>query len=158
MQSESLHQGLSFRQSRSKLSFTFALTAMATLVLAFCGFVAAHFPGLWAYMGVSLFAPLSLALAVVAFKAGEALRRPSLLSTDENGIAFTSPRGTQFYRWQAIAGVLVFSPASRSRSPGIELKEAVNGRRFVSFGRHWEESAEEITEALKAAQDAALSG
>jgi len=141
-----------FRQSRLKLAVVFAFTAAAALLLAFFAFLSAYFPGLWAYLGISLFAPLALACAVAAVKNAIAFLHPAGLSADEAGIIFKTAQREQNYSWDAIEDIIVFSPTSRFRSPGLELKEASNGRRFHSFGRNWEKSAEEITEKLRAAK------
>lgn len=140
-----------FRQSRMKLAIALVLTGLAALVLGFFGFVTAYLPGLWAYLGVSLFAPLALACALTAVKTAVFLSKPSSLHIDDSGVVWTNARQTRRFGWDAIAAPHIFSPMSRFRSPGVELKEAVNGRRFISFGRFWETSAEEIVEALEKA-------
>lgn len=141
-----------FHQSRPKLALVFALTVAAGLVLAFFAFISAYFPGLWAYLGISSFAPLALACAVAAVKNAIALLHPAELRAGETGISFKTAQRELHFPWDAIEGIIVFSPTSRFRSPGLELKEAVNGRRFHSFGRNWEKSAEEIVEKLQAAK------
>ncbi|GAA0530946.1 hypothetical protein FHS83_002616 [Rhizomicrobium palustre] len=141
----------SFRQSPTKLGFVIATAVFAALLLGASGLLCAYLPGLWSTLGVSLFAPLALAAVVVAVKAGQSLSRPAKLEADETGLSFTqagSDTARRFF-WREIAGVIVFSPTSRFRSPGLELKEPVNGRRFVSFGRFWQASPEEIVEALE---------
>lgn len=142
---------MTFRQSRFKLAVVFALTAIAALVMAFFGFVSAFFPGLWAAMGLGIFAPMSLALAIAAWRNGHALAQPASIIADDRGVSFQTRQGSTLYAWDQIADFTVFSPTSRLRSPGLELKEAVNGRRFISFGRNWEKLPEEITQYLHAA-------
>jgi len=80
-----------FRQSRPKLAFVTALFAAWTLVLAFMGFVCAYAPGLWPYLGLSLFAPLTIAFAVAAalIIAG-CSRRNNLLLGRVDGAASTA--------------------------------------------------------------------
>lgn len=141
-----------FRQSRLKLTIHTTAIAAWTVVLGFMAFVSAHAAGLWPYLALSLFAPLAIAGAVAAVAGALGLARPATLSADADGVAFRTWRGARTIAWQDIAAFHVLSPTSALRSPGCELKQGV--RKFVSFGRNWEKSAEEIVEALGEAEEA----
>ncbi len=135
-----------FRQSRPKLAFVTALFAAWTLVLAFMGFVCAYAPGLWPYLGLSLFAPLTLAFAVATGATAMSLHAPATLTADADGVVFKTWRHEQHITWTNIAEFIVLPPTSALRSPACELKEGP--RKFVSFGRNWEKTAEEIVAGL----------
>lgn len=142
---------ITFRQSRVKLALKLVLTGGLALALGFAGFVVMHFPGFWAPLGLAIFVPLALAVAVSAVFTGLALANPAVISAGPNSVSVATHRGKREIAWQDIAQFCVFSPASRFRSPGLELKAPVNGRRFVSFGRHWQAEPETIVNALQQA-------
>jgi hypothetical protein len=137
------------RQSRPKLTLLLVLFTALTLVLAFITFVSAYLPDLWSYLGVVLFAPVGIASAIAAAASGMSLAQPGTLTLDETGICHRTFRHERRYAWNDIAEFIVFAPTSRLRSPGCRLADGVAGRRFVSFGRSWEKTAEEIVEVLK---------
>ncbi len=140
------------RQSRAKLALLLAATAMAAIVLALFAALSTALSGLWAFVCVALFAPLALACAVVALKAALMWRSPAVLIFDATGIVFTRAGRTESFAWDEIEGFEVLAPATRSRAACLVLKEPRRGRRFISFGRFWEQSAEDIVEAAQAAQ------
>jgi hypothetical protein len=135
-----------FRQSATKLALLTALFAAWTLVFGFFAVVTAFMDGLWPYLGLSFFAPLAIAGAVAGVSSGLGLAHPATLTADEGGIVFRTYRHERRIAWSAVADFIVFSPTSRLRSPGCELKEGAP--KFVSFGRNWEKTPEEIVEAL----------
>jgi hypothetical protein len=137
---------IQFRQSRAKLVFLFVVLTILTVVLAFMGFVSAYLPGLWCYLGLTLFAPVGLASAVAAVAAGMGLAKPATLTADASGVCFCTRRGEKRWRWEEIEAFEVFSSTGRLRSPGMKLRQGT--LKFVSFGRCWEKSAEEIVGAL----------
>ena len=144
---------MTFRQSRRKLALVAVSAVVAALLLSVFTFLSTYFPGLWAYMGASLFAPLALAAAVTAVRAAMALAHPAILTTDAQGLLHVTGGRRLYFAWSEIEAFTVFSPTARFRSPGMELKTPVNGRRFISFGRNWEKSAEEIVEAIRQERD-----
>jgi hypothetical protein len=135
---------LVIQQSRLKLAVVTALSGALTVVLAFLTFVSAYLPDLWSYLGVSLFAPVGIACGVVALWNALALVRPGTLSADARGITHRSWRSERAIAWEDVERFIVFSPTSKLRSPGCELKSG----RFVSFGRNWEKTAEVVVEVL----------
>lgn len=137
------------RQSRPKLALLFVLFSALTLVLAFMTFVSVYLPDLWSYLGVVLFAPVGIASAIAAASSGLSLAQPGTLTADENGICHRTFRHERRYPWSDVAEFIVFAPTSRLRSPGCRLADGVAGRKFVSFGRSWEKTAEEIVEVMK---------
>ena len=136
-------------QSRPKLALLFVLFTALAVVLAFMTFVSAYLPDLWAYLGVTLFAPVALASVLAAASSGLSLAQPGTLTADANGVCHRTFRHARRYAWNDIAEFIVFAPTSRLRSPGCRLAEHVAGRHFVSFGRSWEKTPEEIVEVLK---------
>jgi hypothetical protein len=137
------------RQSRPKLALLFVLFSAFTVVLAFMTFVSVYLPDLWAYLGVAFFAPVGIASAIAAASSGLSLAQPGTLTADESGLCHRSFRHERRYPWADIAEFIVFAPTSRLRSPGCRLVDGVPGRRFVSFGRSWEKTPEEIVEEMK---------
>lgn len=140
------------RQSRAKLTLLFVLFSALALVLAFMTFVSVYLPDLWSYLGVAFFAPVGIASAIAAASSGMSLAQPGTLTLDESGICHRTFRHERRYAWSDIAEFIVFAPTSRLRSPGCRLADGVAGRRFVSFGRSWEKTAEEIVEVMKGAK------
>lgn len=136
---------MSIQQSRLKLFVVAALAAALTLVLAFLAFVSAYLPSLWSFIGLSLFAPVGLALAVVAGSSALALAQPGTLTADGREIVHRTWRGARRIAWEDVEDVFVLTPENRLRSPGVRLK---NGR-VVSFGRCWEKTAEEVVEGMR---------
>lgn len=143
-----------FQQSRSKLALLFAGAAIAALVLAFFAAVSTYLTGLWAFVCVALFAPLALACAVVAMKAALMVQTPAILTLDATGVVFSRASIPQNFAWDEIATFEVLASGSRSRAACLVLKEPRAGRRYISLGRFWEQSAEEIVEALSDAKAA----
>ena len=141
-----------FRQSRTKLATMTALFAAWALVFGFFAVVTALLDGLWPYLGLSFFTPLALACIVGAASTALHLANPATLTADEDGVVFRTHRSARRIAWSEVADFIVFSPTSRLRSPGCELKDGA--RKFVSFGRNWEKTAEEIVEALNVVKDA----
>jgi len=65
---------------------------------------------------------------------------------DADGLVFKTWRHEQRIAWNNIADFIVLPPTSALRSPACELK--AGARKFVSFGRNWEKTAEEIVAGL----------
>jgi hypothetical protein len=139
-----------FRQSRTKLAALTALFAAWALVFGFFAVITALQGGLWPYVGLSFFTPLALACIVGAVSTALHLANPATLTADDHCVVFRTHRSERRIAWSEIADFIIFSPTSRLRSPGCELKEGA--RKFVSFGRNWEKTAEEIVEALEEAR------
>lgn len=135
-----------FRQSRPKLALTTMLFGAWTIIVGFMGYVSAHADGLWPYLAVSLFVPLALAGAIAAVNAAMSWWHPATLTATETGLTYKTWRAGRRFAWRDVESVLVLSPEARLRSPGVQLKHGA--RRFVSFGRNWEQTAEEIVEGL----------
>lgn len=140
-------------QSRVKLAVLVAATTIAAIVLALFAAVSTAATGLWAFVLVALFAPLALACAVVAMKAALMWHTPALLTIDATGVVLTRASIPHSFAWDEIAGVEVLSPGNRSRAACLVLKEPRNGRRYISIGRFWEQSADEIVEAVAEAME-----
>lgn len=139
---------IQFRQSRTKLTLLTVLFAGWAVAFGFCAVISAYLDGLWPYLSLSLLLPLALAGAFAAVMSGLSWIAPATITAGENGMVFASWRGEQRFAWDRVAEFTVFSPASRLRSPGVELKDGTP--KFVSFGRNWEQSAEEIVAKLEA--------
>ncbi len=135
------------QQSRLKLAVIAVVAGALTVVLAFLAFISAYLPRVWSALGLSLFAPVGIATGVVAVMQALAFARPGTLTADEHGLVHRTWRGERRIAWAEVEGFTVFSPTSRLRSPGVELKSGP--RRFVSFGRCWEKTAEEVVEEIK---------
>lgn len=139
-----------FSQSRTKLALVAVIFAAWTLVVGLFAVISAYLDGLWPYLGLSLFAPLALAGAVVAIMTARSWMAPATLKADLSGFSLITWRGEQRLGWDAVESFIVFSPTSRLRSPGCVLK--AGAKRYISFGRNWNVSAEEIVEALEEAR------
>ncbi len=142
------------QQSRSKLALLTAATTMAAIALALFAALSTYLTGLWAFVCVALFAPLALACAVVAMKAAMMVQTPAILTLDATGVVFTRASIPQIFAWDEIASFEVLAAGNRSRAACLVLKEPRGGRRYISLGRFWEQSAEEIVEALTEAKAA----
>jgi hypothetical protein len=142
------------QQSRAKLALLVAATTIAAIVLALFAAISTAATGLWAFVLIALFAPLALACAVVAMKAALMWQTPAILTLDATGIVFTRAGIPQSFAWDEIANAEVLAPGSRSRAACLVLKEPRNGRRYISIGRFWEQSADEIVEAVTEAKAA----
>lgn len=139
-----------FTQSRAKLALLAAVFTAWTMVVGVIALISAYLDGLWPYLGLSLFAPLALAGAVVAVMSVRSWMTPATLKADHSGFSLSTWRGEQRLAWGEVESFIVFSPTSRLRSPGCALK--AGPRKFISFGRNWNASAEEIVEALENAR------
>ena len=144
-----------FQQSRRKLALLAAGATMAAVVLALFAAVSTYLTGLWAFVCVALFAPLALACAVVAMKAALMVQTPASLTIDATGVVFTRASIPHSFAWDEIASFEVLAAGSRSRAACLVLNEPRAGRRYISLGRFWEQSAEEIVEALTEAKSGA---
>ncbi len=138
-------------QSPLKLAVLIVLLAALTIVLAFVTLISSYLPHLWSYLSISLFVPVGIASAVAMIVNGMSLLRPGTLTIDETGVIFRNWRHERRYTWNEVEAFIVFSPQSRLRSPGCLLKSGT--RRYVSFGRNWEKTAEEIVEMLNGAKE-----
>jgi hypothetical protein len=137
-----------FRQSRIKLAALTALFAAWTIMLAFMAFVTAYLDGLWPYVGLSALTPLAIAFAVAAFASAMSFAHPATLTLDGDTLTFTTWRRAETIALTDIAAFHVIPPNTRMRSPACQKK--TGPRTFVSFGRNWEKTPEEIVEALEA--------
>ncbi len=133
------------QQSRLKLAVIALAAGALTVVLAFLAFLSAYLPGLWSALGLSLFAPVGIAMAVVAVSHALAWARPGTLTADEHSIVFRTWRSARRIAWDDVEEIFVLTPENRLRSPGVRLKSG----RVVSFGRCWEKTAEEVVEGLR---------
>jgi len=138
---------LRYRQNRLKLALVFVLAAGMAVALAFAAFVTAFMDGIWAYVGVATFAPLSLAVAVAAAASAMQVLKPATLTADEHGVVYVSASRERRIGWNEIERFIVFTPDKRLRSLGCELKSGP--RKFVSFGRCWDLTAEEMAATLE---------
>lgn len=143
---------LVIHQSRVKLAIVAALFGALTLLMAFMTFVSAFLPQLWTYLGISFFGPVGIACAIAAAASAMSLAKPATLTADDRDLVFRTWRSEQRIAWEDVEDFLVFSPGSRLRSPGVQLKSGA--RKFVSFGRNWEKSAEEVVEEMRGFQTA----
>ncbi len=139
-------------QSRLKLAVLFVLFAALSVVLAFLTFTRGFIPHVGAYPGVSRCAPGGIAPAIAAGAGGMSLWQPGTLTADDRGVVYRNWRHERRIAWNDVAEFVVFAPGSRLRSPGLQLKDNVAGRKFVSFGRNWEKTPEEIVEGLRQAR------
>jgi hypothetical protein len=136
-----------FRQSRLKLFAVTALFAAWTVAFAFMAFVSAYMNGLWPYVGLSALTPLAIAFAVATFMNAMSLATPATLTLDNETLVFKTWRHTEAIARADIADFMVIPPTAALRSPACEKK--TGPRKFVSFGRWWEKTPEEIVVALK---------
>jgi hypothetical protein len=136
-----------FRQSRLKLIAATVLFAAWDVAFAFMAFVSAYLTGLWPYVGLSALVPLAVAFAVAAFMTAMSFAAPATLTLDDGRLVFKTWRRTEDIAVTDIAGFMVIPPTAALRSPACEKK--TGPRKFVSFGRWWEKSPEEIVAALK---------
>jgi hypothetical protein len=136
-----------FRQSRLKLLAVTVLFAAWTLAFAFMAFVSAYLQGLWPYVGLSSLVPLAAAFAIATFMTARSLAAPATLTLDGETLVFKTWRRTEEIALADIADFLVIPPAAALRSPACEKK--TGDRKFVSFGRWWEKTPEEMVAALK---------
>ena len=143
---------ITLQQSRTKLALLVIATTFAAIVLALFAAISTYLTGLWAFVCVALLAPLALACAVVAMKAALMWHTPSILCIDATGVVLTRASVLHSFAWDEIEQVEVLAPGSRSRAACLVLKEPRNGRRYISLGRYWEQSAEDIVEALNEAK------
>ncbi|GAA0559953.1 hypothetical protein [Rhizomicrobium electricum] len=139
-----------FRQSRLKLIAATVLFAAWAVAFAFMAFVSAYLTGLWPYVGLSALVPLAAAFAIAAFMTAMSFATPATLTLDDGRLVFKTWRRTEDIALADIAGFMVIPPTAALRSPACEKK--TGPRKFVSFGRYWEKTPEEIVAALKTRQ------
>ncbi len=136
-----------FRQSRLKLLAATVLFAAWTIAFAFMAFVSAYLNGLWPYVGLSTLVPLAAAFGIATFMTARNFATPATLTLDGDHLVFRTWRRTEEIALAEIADFVVIPPTAALRSPACEKKTGT--RKFVSFGRYWEKTPEEIVAALK---------
>lgn len=136
-----------FRQSRLKLFAVTALFAAWTIAFAFMAFVSAYLNGLWPYVGLSALVPLAAAFGVATFMTAMGLATPATLTLGGETLVFKTWRRSEEIALADIADFVVIPPTAALRSPACEKK--TGPRKFVSFGRWWEKTPEEMVAALK---------
>jgi hypothetical protein len=144
-----------FRQSRLKLLAAALLFAAWAIAFAFMAFVTAYMNGLWPYVGLSALVPLAVAFSIAAFMTAMSLATPATLTLSDDRLVFKTWRRTEEIALADIADFTVIPPTAALRSPACEKKTGT--RKFVSFGRYWEKTPEEIVAALKDAAETSAS-
>ncbi len=143
-----------FRQSRLKLIAVTALFAAWTIAFAFMAFVTAYLNGLWPYVGLTSLIPLAAAFGVATFMTAMGLTTPATLTLDGETLVFKTWRRSEEIALADIADFVVIPPTAALRSPACEKK--TGPRKFVSFGRWWEKTPEEMVAVLKERVEASV--